>query len=77
MMIQAQYFQTLLQAKIYLNFVLRNSPFSAPRKVDKNTQRMVTKRYYYRCEKGCQSTSLNNFQSFKHQMIYLSTLKSV
>ena len=57
MMIQAQYFQTLLQAKIYLNFVLRNSPFSAPRKVDKNIQRMVTKRYYYRCEKGCQATS--------------------
>ena len=57
MMIQAQYFQPLLQAKIYSNFVLRNGPFSAPRKVDKNTQRMVTERYYYRCEKVCQSTS--------------------
>ena len=48
MMIQAQYFQPLLQAKIYSNFVLRNGPFSAPRKVDKNTQRIVTERYYYR-----------------------------
>ena len=46
MMIQAQYFQPLLQAKIYSNFVLRNGPFSAPRKVDKNTQRMVTNRFY-------------------------------
>ena len=62
MMIQAQYFERLLRAKTYLNFVLRNSPFSAPRKVDKNTQRMVTKTYYYRCEKGCQSTSLNYFK---------------
>ena len=57
MMIQAQYFQPLLQAKIYSNFVLRNGPFSAPQKVDKNTQRIVTERYYYRCEKGFQSTS--------------------
>ena len=55
----AQYFQPLLQAKIYLNFVLRNSRFSVLRKVDKNTQRMVTKRNYYRCEKGCQSTSFS------------------
>ena len=57
MMIQAQYFQPLLQAKIYSNFVLRNGPFPAPRKVDKNTQRIVTERYYDRCEKGFQSTS--------------------
>jgi len=63
MMIQAQYFEPCLQAKIYLNFVLRNSPFSAPRKVDKNTQRMVTKRYYYRCEKRLLvDVVLNNFK---------------
>ena len=46
MMIQVQNFQSLLQAKIYSHFALRNSLFSAPRKVDKNTQRMVTNRYY-------------------------------
>ena len=46
MMIQVQYFQSLLQAKIYLHFALRSSLFSAPRQVDKNTQRMVTNRYY-------------------------------
>ena len=46
MMIQVQNFQSLLQAKIYLHFAVRNSLFSAPRKVDKNTQRMVTNRYY-------------------------------
>ena len=46
MMIQVQNFQSLLQAKIYSHFALRSSLFSAPRKVDKNTQRMVTNRYY-------------------------------
>ena len=46
MMIQVQYFQSLLQAKIYLHFALWNSLYSAARKVGKNTQRMVTKRYY-------------------------------
>ena len=45
-MIQVQYFQSLLQAKIYLHFALWNSLYSAARKVGKNTQRMVTKRYY-------------------------------
>ena len=34
LMIQVQNFQSLLQAKIYLHFALRNSLFSAPRKVD-------------------------------------------
>ena len=60
MMIQVQNFQSLLQAKINLHFALRSSLFSAPRKFDKNTQRMATNRYYlinYRCEKGCQSMS--------------------
>ena len=46
MMIQVQNFQSLLQAKIYLHFAVRNSLYSAARKVGKNTQRMVTKRYY-------------------------------
>ena len=45
-MIQVQNFQSLLQAKICLHFALRKSQFSAPRKVDKNTQRMVTNRFY-------------------------------
>ena len=35
MMIQVQNFQSLLQAKIYLHFAVRNSLFA------KNTQRMV------------------------------------
>ena len=35
MMIQVQNFQSLLQAKIYLHFAVRNSLFG------KNTQRMV------------------------------------
>ena len=43
-MIQVQYFQSLLQAKIYLHFALRNSLFSASQKVDKNAQRLATNR---------------------------------
>ena len=50
LMIQVQNFQSLLQAKIYLHFALRNSLFSAPRKVD-------ILFLNYRCQKGCQSTS--------------------
>ena len=46
MTIQVQNFQSLLQTKTNLHFALRNSLFSAPRKVDKNTPRMVTNRYY-------------------------------
>ena len=46
MMIQVQNFQSLLQGKICLHFALRKSQFSALRKGDKNTQRMVTNRFY-------------------------------
>ena len=46
MVMQVQYFQPLLQAKINLHFALRNSLFSAPRKVVKKTQHMATNRYY-------------------------------
>ena len=35
-----------ITAEIYLHFALRKSQFSAPRKVDKNRQRMVTNRFY-------------------------------
>ena len=34
-MIQTQYLEPLLQAKVYLNIVLRNRLFSAQRKVEK------------------------------------------
>ena len=64
MMIQVQNFQSLLQAKIYLHFALRNSLFSAPRKVDKNTQRMVTNRYYSLTIDAKKFVSRRRFEQF-------------
>ena len=80
MMIQVQYFQSLLQAKINLHFALKNSLFSAPRKVDKKTQRMATNRYYSLTIDAKKVVSRRRFEQFfflKNQIIYLSTLKSV
>ena len=64
MMIQAQYFQSLLQAKINLHFALRNSLFSALRKVDKNTERMATNRYYSLTIDAKKVVSRRRFEQF-------------
>ena len=64
MMIQVQYFQSLLQAKINLHFALKNSLFSAPRKVDKKTQRMATNRYHSLTIDAKQVVSRRRFEQF-------------
>ena len=64
MMIQVQYFQSLLQAKINLHFALRNSLFSASRKFDKNTQRMATNRYYSLTIDAKKVASRRRFEQF-------------
>ena len=64
MMIQAQYLEPLLQAKRYLHFELRNSLFSAPRKIDKNTQRMITNRYYSLVIDAKKVVSRRQFEQF-------------
>ena len=64
MMIQVQYFQSLLQAKINLHFALRNSLFSASRKVVKNTQRMATNRCYSLTIDAKKIVSRRRFEQF-------------